>query len=228
MYAIAKKEFLQLFKSLKSMIIIALLFVISYYNVKFADWLVENLQLTDKEASIVHMTGLFILIGFMGQLLTMILSHDAMSREMDKRTIRFLITRTSRMHILLGKFVGIWLYWCICFSAAYFLISIYSNQIDMFIYAQTVALIAFQTALTLFMSVLVDKPGMSLLIGILLGITLPIIGLWIAETTAWYGIFKWINPYYYLLREDMTFLVVVIEAACLWGAAYGLFRRRAC
>lgn len=228
MKKIALREFLELFKSVKSILIIAILFTASYYSAKFAQPLVQLLELSGDDARMVHTVGLLFLIVCIGQLFVMVLSHDTVNRELEDRTIRFLLTRVSRFRILAGKWLGIWLFWVTCFTAAYLLSSIYVMQADLFLYLQTICFISFQVSLAVCLSTVISKSGLSLLSGILIGLALPILGFWIATTPAWYGLFKWLNPYYYLLRDDYTFLLILVEAACLFVLSHVFFRRRGC
>ncbi|MEB2492420.1 hypothetical protein SOP93_14725 [Peribacillus frigoritolerans] len=229
MYIIGKREFISLFKGIKSVIIVMMLLATSYYSAKFSDLLMSGMELTAKEAENIHTVGLLTLIVLFGQLFVMGLSHDSLNRETHERTIRFLVTRTSRTSIILGKFLGIWLFWLICLMISFLLISIFSQKIDVFIFSQIMSLLTYQIGLTILLSVLIPKPGFTMFLGIMVGLAFPIIGFWVSFTSnVWVSWMKFINPYYYLIREDYTFLVIVLFAGIMLVIANLIFKRREC
>jgi len=206
-----------------------MLLATSYYSAKFSDLLTSGIELTAREAENIHTVGLLILILFFGQLFVMGLSHDSLNRETHERTIRFLVTRTSRTSIILGKFLGIWLFWLICLTTSFLLTSIFSQKIDVFIFTQTMSLLTYQIGLTILLSVLIPKPGFTMFLGIMVGVAFPIIGLWVSFTSnVWVSWIKFITPYYYLIREDYTFLVIIILAGIMLVIANLIFKRREC
>lgn len=229
MYIIGKIEFISLFKGIKSVIIVMMLLATSYYSAKFSDLLTSGMELTAKETENIHTVGLLTLIVLFGQLFVMGLSHDSLNRETHERTIRFLVTRTSRTSIILGKFLGIWLFWLICLMISFLLISIFSQKIDVFIFSQIMSLLTYQIGLTILLSVLIPKPGFTMFLGIMVGLAFPIIGFWVSFTSnVWVSWMKFINPYYYLIREDYTFLVIVLFAGIMLVIANLIFKRREC
>lgn len=206
-----------------------MLLATSFYSAKFSDLLTSGIELTAREAENIHTVGLLILILFFGQLFVMGLSHDSLNRETHERTIRFLVTRTSRTSIILGKFLGIWLFWLICLTTSFLLTSVFSQKIDVFIFTQTMSLLTYQIGLTILLSVLIPKPGFTMFLGIMVGLAFPIIGLWVSFTSnVWVSWIKYITPYYYLIREDYTFLVIVILAGIMLVIANLIFKRREC
>jgi ABC-2 type transport system permease protein len=173
--------------------------------------------------------GLLALILLFGQLFVMGLSHDTINRETNERTMRFLVTRTSRTSIIFGKFLGIWLFWFVCLTVSFLLISIFAQKIDAFIFSQTMSLLTYQIALTFLFSVLIPKPGFTMFLGIVVGLVFPIIGFWVSFTSnVWVSWIKFITPYYYLTREDYTFLVIVLLAGVMLMIAILIFKRREC
>lgn len=229
MYVIGKREFISLFKGMKSIIIIALLLVTSYYSAKFSYLLTAEIELTARESENIYTVGLLFLVLFFGQLFVMGLSHDSINRETHERTMRFLVTRTSRTSIILGKFLGIWLFWLICLMISFLLTSIFSQKIDVFIFSQTMSLLSYQIALTILLSVLIPKPGFTMFLGIVVGLAFPILGFWFAFTSnVWVGWMKFLTPYYYLERDDFTFLVILLIAGIMLVIANLIFKRREC
>ncbi|WP_066307607.1 ABC transporter permease [Bacillus sp. FJAT-29814] len=229
MYVMGKREFLSLFKGVKSLIVIVILLLTSYYSAKFANLLMTGMELSAKEAENIHTVGLLGLLLLLGQLFVAGLSHDTMNREIHERTMRFLVTRTSRTSILLGKFFGIWLFWFSCLAISFILISIFSQRIDFFIFSQVLSLVTYQICLTILLSVLVSKPGITMFLGIVIGLIFPILGFWVVFTSnVWVSWVKFMTPFYYLEREDFTFLVIFILAGIMLVLANLIFKRREC
>ncbi|ETI69985.1 ABC transporter permease [Neobacillus vireti] len=229
MYVIGKREFMSLFKGVKSLIVIAILLVTSYYSAKFADFLLSGIELSAKEAENIHTVGLLGLLLLLGQLFIAGLSHDTINRETHERTMRFLVTRTSRTSIVLGKFLGIWLFWFICLIISFLIISMFAQKIDIFIFSQTMSLVTYQISLTVLLSVLIPKPGFTMFLSIVVGLSFPILGLWVVFTSnVWVSWTKYITPFYYLEREDFSFLVIFIVAGIMLFFANFIFKRREC
>ncbi len=149
--------------------------------------------------------ALLALLLFFGQLFVMGLSHDSLNRESHERTMRFLVTRTSRTSIIFGKFFGIALFWLICLDCLILLISIFAKQFDVFIFSQTMSLLTYQIALTILLSVLIPKPGFTMFLGIVVGLAFPILGYGFVYINVWVSWVKFITPFYYLERETIRF-----------------------
>lgn len=229
MYVICKREFISLFKGIKSMMIIVIFLITSYYSAKFSNLLTSGIELSAKETEHIHTFGLLTLLFLFGQLFVMGLSHDSINRETHGRTMRFLVTRTSRTSIIFGKFFGIWLFWLICMTISFLLTSIFAQKFEVFIFSQTVSLLAYQIALAILLSVLIPKPGFTMFLGIMVGLAFPIIGFWVFfSPNVWVSWMKFITPFYYLERDDYTFLVIVLLAGIMLVIANLIFKRREC
>lgn len=229
MFMMCKREFISLFKSIKSIIIIAILFAVSYYAAKFSSFIALGADLTAGEAEDIHTIGLLSVILLLGQLFVFGLSHDTINREVHERTMRFLVTRVSRSAILFGKFLGIWMFWFGCITVSFLLISIFSMKFDLFIFSQTLSLVTYQAALALLLSVLIPRPGNTMFLGNILGLLLPAFGFWTVFTpNGWVNWMKYFVPFYYLERDDFTFLVILGLAGMMMLAANAVFKRREC
>lgn len=229
MFVMCKREFISLFKGIKSIIMIAILFAVSYYAAKFSSVLSSGVELTAGEAEDIHTIGLLSVILLLGQLFVFGLSHDTINREIHERTMRFLVTRASRSTILFGKFLGIWLFWLFCIVVSFLLISIFSKKFDLFIFSQTMSLVTYQAALAVLLSVLIPRPGYTMFLGNILGLMLPAFGFWAAfSPNGWVNWMKYLIPFYYLERDDFTFLVILGLAGMMLLAANAVFRRREC
>lgn len=229
MYVIAKREFFSLFKSIKSILVIGILLLTTYYSAKFSNILIQTIELTAEEAELIHSAGLLTLLLLFGQLFVIGLSHDCMNREIHERTMRFLVTRTSKTSILYGKFLGIVVFWLVCITVSFLIVSIFAKQFDLFVFTQIMSLLIYQIALTVFLSVIIPKPGMTMFLGIIIGLSFPVFGLWFSFTTnEWVSWLKFLTPFYYLFREDYTLLVIILFSGLMLFIAHLMFERREC
>ena len=228
MFAIGKREFLKLFKGIKSIIIIMILVATSYYSAKFSNLLLSLEELSPEDSDKIEYAGLLILLLFLGQLFVMGLSHDAMNRETHDRTIRFLVTRTSRLSILFGKFSGIVLFWLVCVAASFLIIFFMTGTMDPLSFFQTMSLLIYQIALTILLSTLIPKPAFTMFLSIVIGLAFPIVSLWLAFTSNSYvSWLKFLTPFYYL-EEDYMFLLILPLAAVMIMISHLVFKRREC
>ncbi|MEW9110749.1 ABC transporter permease subunit [Cytobacillus gottheilii] len=227
MFVISKREFFSLFKSIKSIIIIAILLATAYYSSKFSNALTNLVDFTADEMNYVHTIGLLSLLLLFGQLFVLGLSHDCINRETHERTMRFLVTRTSRLSILFGKFLGIVLFWTVCVTISFLIISIFARQFDFFSFFQVMSLLIYQISLTILLSTIIPKPGITMFLGILLGIAFPIFGMWITFTSnEWVSWLKYVTPFYYLEHDNYLFLIINLLAAFLLFISAAIFTRR--
>jgi len=229
MVAIFKREFFQLFKGVKSILIVLLFLTTSYYAAKFSELLKGTMQLTAEEAEDIQLLGIMLLIWIFGQLFVTSLSHDSINREIQERTMRFLVTKTTRSSILFGKFFGIWMFWFVCMFLSFGVIGFISHHLNFFLFFQALALLTLQISFVLFVSVLIPKPSVTMFFGILAGLIFPILGGWLVLTSnpfiSW---LKYITPYFYVDDEDYKFLVVFLLAGILVYLANLVFKRREC
>ncbi|ALS77283.1 hypothetical protein FQ085_13825 [Planococcus sp. ANT_H30] len=227
MIAIGKREFISMFKSIKSILIIAILLTTSYYSAKYSQVLTTGISMTEKEMSDIHTGGLLLLLLLFGQLFVMGLSHDSINKESHERTMRFLVTRTSRLRIILGKFAGTWLFWFTCILISFLLIGMFSLKFNFFIFSQVIALSTFQIALTILLSIMIPKPSITMFLGILVGLLFPILSLWLVFTdNNWISWLKFASPYYYLVADNYLFLIIFGLAGLILAAAMAIFNRR--
>lgn len=234
MWSIAKHESLQLLKSIKSILVLLFLLGSAYAGVKATELLKDSLGIlsesdpfiVENEAMITSMGLLFVVLIF-GPMFAFILSHDVMNRDIEQRTMRFLVTKTSRKSIVLGKLIGHLLFWITILTVAYLLIFALSKQFSFYSFFQSLSFLTVFVTLALLLSLLVAKPILSSFISILLGITIPIVSLWAIFSEKWYiSMLKYVSPYYYLQEETMLFLVNFAFASIYGLLAIYLFGKR--
>lgn len=224
--AITKKEFFQLFKSVKSIIMIVVLLVSSYYFAKYTEQLVPILKL--EQTSSWYAGGLLIILLLFGPLFVMSLSHDVLNRELSERTMRFLVTKTSKANILFGKFLGVWIFWFVCFTVCYVITLFYSKSFDGRLFLETVSLLTYLVVITLLLSIVIKSPQYTMFIGVIFGMAFSIFQMVILESTAWYSYLKYLMPLFYMQDEDFKFLIVFLQAAVMYSMTYFIFKRTDC
>ncbi len=114
-FIIMKKTLIDNFSILKTFIYIFVISIISYYLIfETAGIGSPTLSLLDVQSKLVSsyfMFGFFIIIGIPFILYLVLLSAGAISREIDKGTFLLIFSRpVKRFDVLLGKFLGIFLY----------------------------------------------------------------------------------------------------------------------
>ena len=138
MLTIGLREFQNLFKSIRSIIIILFIFSVTLGMAKLISKYKGVLGEVGGLEGDVYMGGLLLLIIAAGPLFVASLSHSAINQEIHSRTIRFLATKVSREKIVLGKFLGIAMYWVVCISVASLLIlPVYKRVLFQSVYGST-------------------------------------------------------------------------------------------
>lgn len=226
MITISKHEFWQLFKSVKSILVILILLCSSYFVSQNGAELIAFLN-NGEEDKQVYYSGLSIILLLFGPLFAFTLSHDVINREVSSKTIRFLLTRTSHANILIGKFLGVLTFWFVCLICSYLVIIMYAKYIDFYLFIQMMLLLLFSVSLTFLLSVVVSKPFMSMFISTVLGLTLPIVSLLLIITDKWWGIFGYLTPYEYMQNDDWKIIFVLLIGLVIIGFTYIVFKRRA-
>lgn len=160
------------------------------------------------EEPLYYSAGLAITIFTFGPLFALILSHDALNREIENRTMRFLITKVKRTEIVMGKAFGHFIFWLCMLLAANVLIWLLSQTFSLQDLLKTVAFIWVFVAFALLLSLLVRKTILSAFMSLLLGIAIPLGNLWIVFSEKWYAnVLQYLTPYYYIIKESYLFLV---------------------
>jgi ABC-2 type transport system permease protein len=202
MITICSQEFKSLFKSVRSVIIIILLLGVTLGTAT----LLGKFEAEIQEVGLggIYVAGLFALLMISGPLFVIGLSHDVINKETHSRTMRFLVTKATRQSIVLGKFMGIWLFWLTCLIIPILLLIPFAKT---FYYMELISLVIFMSyfiALALFLSCLINKPALTLFIGIVLSIIFPIIGFWgiLSPENNYLNVINFIAPYYYLTEDS--------------------------
>ncbi|MFD1412365.1 ABC transporter permease [Oceanobacillus jeddahense] len=204
MFTVAFREFKSLFTSIRSILMISVLFGVTVGAAR----LVRQFETYLQEAGLgqdAYVMGLMLLLILAGPLFVTSLSHNIVNKEIDTRTIRFLATKTSRNNIILGKFIGSFLFWTVCITVALLLVIPFSKSFSILNLIQSIILVSYFIGLTLFLSTVIPKPSLSMFLGIIISIVLPVLGLWSTGTDhLLVKAIGYVTPYFYYMQEEKS------------------------
>ncbi|GGE64027.1 ABC transporter permease [Priestia taiwanensis] len=225
MWAICTHEFKSYFKSIKSLIIIAIFAGTAYL---IADFFAEYKEIIPPEiGNDVYAFGTVFVVYFLGSLFIAAISHDVINREISSRTMRFLVTKTTRTNIILGKFLGGWLFWLFCITASFAIIFIMSHKFLWKGLLECMVFISVALAINLLFSILLPKPGLSMFFGIVFGLVFPALSFAaIYSENIYINWLKLITPYYYTDLGGYYPLINILYAGLLVFLSLILFKRR--
>ncbi|MFS0656477.1 ABC transporter permease subunit [Bacillus sp. 179-C3.3 HS] len=227
MWTICMNEFKQLLKSTKSIFMIVMIFILS--SIVSSLPLVGTYQDHWQQAKDPYSIGNELVISLFGFFLIFLLSHDILSREIHLKTIRFLVSKTTRLNIVIGKYLGLMLFWISCIMITYVLNMVISHR---FLFSDALEILTFISvgiSFTLFLSILFPNPQQSMFVGMLFSLLFPIVSVISVISSEWFiHWFQFITPYFYARwSEPSTFMLmnVGMTAMLLIGTAL-LFQRR--
>ncbi|MED4990769.1 MULTISPECIES: ABC transporter permease [Parageobacillus] len=225
MWTICFHEFKGLFKSIKSIIIVAIIFGVTYWTADLMTTITDRLDVnTGKDG---YATGIASIVFLLGFLFISSLSHDVINREVSTRTMRFLVTKTSRVKIIIGKYLGIWLFWFFCIFTSFVLIAFVSKNFLWWGILECMGFISVAIAYNLVFSVIFPKPAITMFFGVVFALAFPVLSfLVIHSNNVFISWFKFFTPYYYALLGDFYILVNFVYAIGLLMLGIVLFNRR--
>lgn len=225
MLFIAKNEFFKLFKSIKSILIILIFVLASYYTAKFFNGITPLASMSNNESP--YYSSLRLLVFIFGYLFISVLSHDCINKEIELQTIRLITSKVSRKDFVLGKFLGITLFWFVCVISSSICIILISKTIEIKIILVMLITCIYFISMVILVSTLVSKSSISNFLGIVLGIGIPLVGLYLMFTeNSFLNIFKYLFPYYYVVNMDLSVCVIGIIAAVLLYISYFVLNRK--
>ncbi|MEB9975392.1 hypothetical protein P4K82_28305 [Bacillus cereus] len=223
MLSIAKNEFFGLFKSFKSIVVILFFLLVSYYSSSFLSGNLMNGMSGDST----YASSIKLLVFFLGFLFVFSLSHDSINREVELQTVRFIVTKISRKSFVFGKFLGILFFWLFCITVSFSIICFFAKDILIKEYFLMVLFLVYAISLNLFLSVLFKKSGVTIFLSIILGILLPVFGIWSAlDDKVWLFPFKYLLPYHYLILSGNYLIFPLILSSLYLYLVLLLFNRK--
>ena len=171
--------------------------------------------------------SLSFIFAIFGLIIISIQSNHIISAEEENTTIRLLITKATRLDIVLGKFLGIFLYWVVIVTIQYLLIFFKTGTIYFELYYSLISFIFFGCAFNIFISsiskTIIQSNFISLIVSILL--TSIFINKWLSiETNFDWSIF--FLPQTYLV-EYYNFAILSIFVGLIFIlVSYLIIRKR--
>ncbi|WP_091482204.1 ABC transporter permease [Gracilibacillus orientalis] len=224
------REFTDSFKSIRSILIILFLTFISYQSASFFEnnpGLVEEFFSTGGAESSIYTAAISLIVLMFGFLFVFAISHDIINKEIEMRTIRLLVTKIPRWQIVIGKFIGILLFWVVTILISYVILTVISGTWHFLDYLQTILFLFYAISFVLFISTIVLKSKLTMFLGIILGISLPIVGLVSVFSDKWYMIpFKYLLPYNYMENASFSMLILLIIGIAYLLISVVIMRRR--
>ncbi|MGB7998707.1 MAG: ABC transporter permease subunit [Anaerobacillus sp.] len=227
MLTISLREFRSLFKSVRSIIIILFIFGVTLGAAR----LISQFNMEMKEAGLsgnAYMGGLVLIILTFGPLFVTSLSHQVVNGEVHSRTIRFLATKTSRENIVLGKFLGTAMYWIVCILIASLLVIPFAKAFFIVEFVQAIIFVLYFIGLTTLLSTSIQKPSMTMFLGIVISIAMPVLGTWgTFSNNVFLKVFSYLTPYFYYFQEETwtAYFVIGFPILFLLGSLLMIRRR---
>ena len=221
MWAITKREFWNLIKSVRALIIILLFSAGSI-------WVTNSLSKVSGQLDVEeYYASLRLLVLIFGFLFATILSHSCFNGEVETKTIRLLLTKVSKTSIVIGKMLGASLFWLVCLTGSFIFISAVGKVFhpsELFIAFSTMA---YFNSIILLVSVVTAKPSRSNFVGLIFALLLPGLGLYATLTaTSPLHFLQYFFPYFYLLQGVEFMGVTMIFSTLITCVAVLLVKGR--
>ena len=230
MIHILSREFLDSFKSVRSILIILFITFVSYQSATFIDsnpGLIQEIVKIGGEEGTVYTAAIALIVLILGFLFVFATSHDLINKEIELKTIRLLVTKTSRMQIMVGKFLGTLLFWVATITISVAVIFIISGSWFLKDYFHSFVFLFYIVSFVVLVSTVFTKSKLTMFLGILFGIALPILGLASAVSSKWYLVpFKYLLPYRYLEGSiGLMFVPIIIGVIYLLISVFIMQRK---
>ncbi|MFL0475326.1 ABC transporter permease subunit [Priestia megaterium] len=209
MFTICFREFKDLFKSIRSIIVILIIFGVTLGVAKILSQFGDQIK-SFGLGNNVYAAGLLTLLLIAGPLFVTSLSHNVINQELHSRTIRFLATKISRDKIIFGKFLGVLLFWIVCLLTALLLVVPFSKAFYFPEFIQAVIYISYFIGMTILISTIIAKPSITMFLGIAIAIIMPVLGIWgTVSENIFLRIASHITPYFYYTQENTSYTYYV-------------------
>ncbi|SDC79674.1 ABC transporter permease [Marinilactibacillus psychrotolerans] len=222
MISVALEELKRILKSIRTIIII-LIFVLFSYGMSST---LSNVAGSSGDDITAAYSSIRLLVFILGYLFVSILSNNCINTEIETGSIKFVLAKINRPQFIVGKFIGIFLFWFICISTSVTVILFLTNQVDLSIFFMLICVVTYYISLCILLSVLVSRSSMTNFIGLIIGIMFPITGLWVTLSDKWYSSFKYLFPYEYILKGGYLIVVPVLISIIYLSIAVFSFSRK--
>ena len=112
---------------------------------------------------------------------------------------------------MVGKLLGTFLFWFVTISISYIIIYFISVSWYIESYLQIIVFLFYVVSLVLFIATIITKSKLTMFLGTILGIVLPMLGLLVITINKWYlRPFKYVLPYKYLNEQLSNMLIPLL------------------
>lgn len=224
MWVICFRECKELFKGVRPIIIIGILVGMSYLFARLANIFPAIDEFSKQDT---YTLGLNLPIYLFGLLFVFTLSHDVINREIETRTMRFLVTKTSRNKIVFGKLLGMLSFWLIIVIVCLVFITIFAKTFYLKTLFECMLFLFYAICAALLLSTLIKRTGQSMFLGIAISLLLPVLTGWAMFTDKFYvQWFKYLSPYYYFDLDQPFKLIILLIAGILLTLSLFFFKRK--
>ncbi|HFI0080778.1 TPA: ABC transporter permease [Streptococcus suis] len=222
MISVALEEFKRVLKSIRTVVII-LIFVLFSYGISSS---LDNFNASANDNISAAYSSIRLLVFILGYLFVSILSNNCINKEIETGSINFVLSKISRRDFVVGKFIGIFLFWCVCIGISFSVISFLTHQIDFSVLLMLLCVITYYISLCILFSVFISKSSITNFFGLIIGILFPILGLTVTLSDGWYSFFMYLFPYEYILRGGIFMIVPLLISSVFLSIAVHQFSRK--
>lgn len=165
MIHVLKREFIDSFKSVRSILIILFITFVSYQSAIFIDknpGLMDGFIENGGEGGSVYTAAIALIVLMFGFLFVFAISHDLVNKEVELKTMRLLVTKTSRLQIMLGKFLGTMLFWVVTVSISFTILSMVAGSWFPKDYFQSLIFLFYIISFALLLSAVIPKSKLTM------------------------------------------------------------------
>lgn len=212
---IIKEQLISSFKSIKSIILILILSLISYTVTISAN----KIPLMSTNSSQITVSNtIFSLLSILGVFFTLQIFGGNLTKEIDSQSIRYILPYVNRWKIIISKVISYQLYWTIILIIPLLTVSIVKQQL-FFPITDLISMLAFFlyiNSVALLTSVIAKNEKSSTFIGIVISITVVFIGLWsIISNNIILKIASWLLPFRYITFSWEIVILLAISAGII-------------
>lgn len=206
MFSIALKEWRDLCRGLRPLFLIVVFSGAAYLTAQAAEAIPEGFEaLTQGEDP--YAIGLSASVLSFGLLFVLTMSHHAVNKELESSTIRFLVTKTSRANILMGKLIGTMLFWSMIVFISTLITAYLAEQFYFILFIELLIFLFYCVSAALLISVIIQSSSLSMFTAVISAFALPLLSFWaILTENAYINWFKFLTPYYYF-QFDFFYMV---------------------
>jgi len=218
----------QLFSSLKSVKSIVLILLLSLISYAVANNFTQLPLLASGTNTLSVSDIIFALLSVLGVFFTLQMFGGNLTREIETQSIRYVLPYVKRYEIILAKIIAYQLFWLIILAISLLILSISRHEF-FFPVTDLISMFGFFlyiNAIALLTSVVVKKEKSSTFIGIVISILIVFIGIWsILSHNIMLKALSWLLPYRYM-TFNWDIIVLFVLSFILIIASIVIFNKK--